>query len=209
VGRHRQSDASTDPEQQPDARDFRRPWRTTVCIAAATMSAAKEMSVTQAAYEVLRRSSGAVHYRPLTEEIIRRGLIDTSYSDSYHLVHSSLAKHVRKQGDRSWFEHLPGGKFRLTEAGRRAGGEWVTWLSAAERVLTEASKPLHAREIYQAAVESGLKPDRDVNWPIRGLSNTLGAHILKARARGTDPVFVRTRPGTYALYSHDGDGAAS
>jgi hypothetical protein len=69
-----------------------------------------------------------------------------------------------------------------------------TFLESAREILTEASKPLHYKELTQRAIELGLKTQGATPW---ATMNALIASNIKMN--GADSQFYRSEPGFYGL----------
>lgn len=80
--------------------------------------------------------------------------------------------------------------------------ETLTFIEAARRILDEAGKPLHYREITELALAKGwLDTAGKTPW------ETLGARLaVDIKRLGERSVFVRTEPGAFALRAWLEDG---
>ena len=74
---------------------------------------------------------------------------------------------------------------------------------AALAVLSDANKPMHAKEIHAEIVRRGLF-QFGAKSPVSVLSQTLRDKSIGGR-KPQDPVFVRTAPGTYGLIGWEDD----
>ena len=68
---------------------------------------------------------------------------------------------------------------------------------AARTVLTDAKRPMHAKDIHAEIVHLGLF-EFGAKSPVSVLSQTLRDKSVGGR-KSQEPVFVRTAPGTYGL----------
>lgn len=174
-----------------------------------------KLPATRASLLILQEADGGpLHYRQVTERIIQRNLVATSSESLERIVYSSMSRHIRSRGDESWFRHAGEGKYALTERGLNAevwrhGPEHevdftppaeVDWSftkrEAAERVLRDASKPLHYREIAKRSWKRGLHPMIDGRYPFRSFGNVL-SQAARAEEEKEEGGIVRTDQGVY------------
>ncbi len=69
-----------------------------------------------------------------------------------------------------------------------------TYLALAQQVLTEASKPLHYKDLTERAIKLGLKTEGTTPWA------TMNAQLsVDIKTKGDSSQFYRTEPGYFAL----------
>lgn len=176
-----------------------------------------KLPITRACLLVLQDTGHPIHYRDITKQLVKRGLISSRSMAVERCVYSGMSKHIRMSQTASWFAHAGPGKYVLTPAGRaaevwRGGGnqDWVaqtvpkkavrldlTWRQAATRVLREAGKPLHTTEILNRIWANGYKPRVDTAVPLRTLGNLLARWASDVGGKRNAPV-QRVGPGTYS-----------
>ena len=179
----------------------------------------RKLPITRAAVLLLREAQGRpLHYAEIAKAALERNLIAVSDRNVVEHVATSLYRHIRKAGEGSWLRRIGPGKFELTEAGAKAevwhhtprlrshlspdelaGVSGLTWREAAEVVLHEAGRPLHASDIVERAWARGLRPCRPAKWTARSMTNLLAQEVRNSRRRGRRPKFQRIAPGVYAL----------
>lgn len=175
-----------------------------------------KLPITRACALVLQEAGRPMHYREITEQLAKRGLILSRSKAVERCVYSGMSKHIRTAQNGSWFTHAGPGTYSLTAAGRslevwRGDHEWaaqstpkrpvrldMTWPQAATRVLREAGKPLHVTDILNRIWSNGYKPRVDGAVPDRSLGNML-AELARESTGRRGPAITRTGPGTYAL----------
>lgn len=176
-----------------------------------------KLPITRASVLVLQESGRPMHYREITQALLKRGLIASRSDAVERCVYSGMSKHIRQTGDGSWFVHSGRGKYALSLAGRalevwRGGNSWadgitpkrnprldLTWPEAFKRVLRESGKPLHARDILLRVWKNGYKPQTDGATLGRAATNLLARLARESSTRRKGHVIKRVSPGTYSI----------
>jgi hypothetical protein len=174
------------------------------------------LPITRGCVLVLQDAGRPMHYREISEQLAKRGLISSRSKAVERCVYSGMSKHIRTAQNESWFAHAGRGTYRLTAAGKtlqvwRGDHEWaaqstpkrqvrldMTWNQAATRVLREAGEPLHVTDILNRIWSNGYKPRIDGAVPDRTLGNLLAELARKSTGRRGLSI-TRTAPGTYGL----------
>jgi restriction system protein len=77
---------------------------------------AQGLSALDAAVEVLRETKGPLHFRELTERMIKRGLWASEGKTPWASVQAQIAVEIQKLGSQSRFRRTGRGEFELSKA---------------------------------------------------------------------------------------------
>jgi len=177
---------------------------------------------------VLAEANGPLHYREITQRILKQGYWQTDGKTPEATISAQLTVSINRHGSESPFRRVGRGLFELNANGvptlaaidtvpeaRRGkglatrGGKMLSFTDAAEHVLQHADnrRPMHYRDITARALEqhllntSGLTPDA-----------TMYAQIMQENQRrsrrGERPRFERYGKGMVGLSAWHGEGLA-
>lgn len=188
------------------------------------------MSLLDAAETVLSDNGEPVHYRQLSDEMLRRGLWMTRSMTPANTVYARIWADIRDRGDESPFVQLGKGLFGLRHWGPSENspidvsdplapidhGESpveaveaasLSFLDAAEQILDHADQPLHYRDITRQIIGQNL-----ISTSGRTPEATLYAQFMndinRANRRGETPRFVRQGRGIFGLTRWERHGLA-
>ncbi|MDQ3816796.1 MAG: winged helix-turn-helix domain-containing protein, partial [Acidobacteriota bacterium] len=188
------------------------------------------MSILKAVEIVLKEEKAPLHYRKITERIIKSNLWQAQGETPEHSVNSQLSTDIIKHGKSSRFQRVDKGTFALRAWGLTefipkdgkeidygpGGGDpavapskTVSFTNAAEQVLEKFSnrKPMHYRAITEKALELGL-----VQTAGRTPEATLYVQILteieRKTKRGETPRFAKYGKGFIGLSRWNAQGLA-
>jgi hypothetical protein len=175
-----------------------------------------KLPITRACVLVLQEAGCPLHYREITELLLKEDLVSSRSAAVERCVYSGMSKHIRTTRDGGWFAHAGPGRYTLTAAGRalevwRSNQEWaadvaapktprldMTWPEAITKVLRDSGKPMKANDIIARAWQNGYRPKMDGASTTRGVGNTLARLARESSPRSRNAI-ERVAAGTYAL----------
>jgi restriction system protein len=177
------------------------------------------MSVLTAVQKVLGEAGEPLHYKEITERLLRRGLWTTSGLTPDATVNAQLAVDIKRRGQASIFRRTDKGVFALSEwthlgplpqpQPTPAPATHLSFTDAAEQVLDKyaGKSPMHYRAITNTALELGI-----IATAGKTPEATLYAQIItenqRRTRRGERPRFVRYGKGYVGLTKWKGTGLA-
>ena len=175
------------------------------------------MSARDAAVEVLSESGEPLHYRVITERMLKRGLWTSSGKTPEATVNAQIVTEINDKGPGSRFVRTAPGTFALNDGTHdvyqvrrsdRPEGS-LTFLEAAYKVLSESGgqQPMHYKAITSAALDQGLLDTQGLT-PEATMYAQIVTNVNKAEAEGEVSRFVKHGHGMVGLTEWEGVGVA-
>lgn len=190
------------------------------------MSKNQNISVRDAAVQVLREAETPLHAREIAKHILAKKLWETTGKTPTATVSARLYSDIKKNGDKSPFVLVSSQTFGLRERGAKSSAmeqatpsrqpgqpkikvsaKVYSFAEAAEKVLEQFSnkRPMHFRDITKKALELGWL-DTEGKTPDATMGAQIYIAIKRAQRRGEQPRFVQHGRGVFGLRKWMGHG---
>lgn len=159
------------------------------------------MIVRDAAAQVLREAGEPLHFREITDRVIRRGLWLSQGKQPSAVVSTQLRREIQENGNSSVFLLVSPGTFGLRELIGSTRSKTLSFTDSAQKVLERfgGGKPMHYREITAKALANGWLKTQSKTPEATMCAQLLG-EIKRYQKRGEPSRFEHYRRGLFGLF---------